>query len=139
MSHPLTRLEITLDPETPYDKVPWPSVYVLDDLQMCFDEAKATDTERFILNALLQGVGSLNDLGRKTRAKIESLMSLYVKFIKISEADYTTMLNQLRSFTTKADPSAATDPDQPPKPPAPSLPDWVQKAMAADSYDEMPP
>ncbi len=138
LSHPLTRLEITLDPETPYDKIPWPTLYVLDDLQMCFSEMKATDTERFILNALLQGVGSLNDLGRKTRAKIESLMNLYVKYIKVTPQDYAAILAQLRAYTNGTAQSDATDPDQPPKPPAPQLPDWAAEADAAEPENELP-
>ena len=138
LSHPLTRLELTLDPAVPYDEINFPTVYFLDDLQMCFEESKATDTERFILNALLQGVGSLNDLGRKTRVKIESLMNLYVKFINISASDYSTILNQLRAYTVGTAASDATDPDQPPKPADPPLPDWLSDAEAAEDDDLLP-
>lgn len=105
---------------------------------MCFEESKATDTERFILNALLQGVGSLNDLGRKTRAKIESLMNLYVKFINISASDYNAILDQLRTYTIGTAASDATDPDQPPKPTDPPLPDWLSDAEEAADDDLLP-
>lgn len=138
LPRPLTRLEITLDPATPYDNAPFPTVYYLDDLQMVWEEAKATDTERFILNALLQGFGSIKDLGRKTREKIDRLIKLYVRYIEITPQDYTAILSQLRVYTNGTAQPDATDPDQPPKPPAPPLPDWVRNAMSADSYDEMP-
>ena len=70
LGHPLTRLELTLEPETPYDDVNWPKVYFVRDLQLTFDELKLNDTERFILGALFQGYGSLSQQGRKTREKL---------------------------------------------------------------------
>lgn len=66
---PLTRLEITPDPAIPYKKIKFPTVYYLDNLQVQIEEMKVTDTERFILNAILQGYGSTKQLGRKTREK----------------------------------------------------------------------
>lgn len=129
LPQPLTRLEITLDPAIPYDKVPWPEVYFLDDFQMCFSELKATDTERFILNALLQGVGTLNDLGRKTRAKIEELQEEYVKPIIIEKEQYDAILKQLRAFRKNDTQFNLCDPDQPPK--EQKYPDWVSAAERA--------
>lgn len=64
LNYPLTRLEMTLDPATPYEKVNFPTTYYLDDYQLCFSGQKATDTERFIINALLAGCGTLDQLGR---------------------------------------------------------------------------
>ena len=137
LNHPLTRLEITLDPAVPFEDVPWPTVYFLNDLQMCFEEVKATDTERFILNALLQGFGSLNDLGRKTRAKIETLMRLYVKYIEITPQDYAAIQSQLWAYITGPTQTTASDPDQPP-PPELDYPDWVSDADSAEPYEELP-
>ncbi len=57
LNYPLTRLEMTLDPSTAYDQANFPTVYYLDDLQMCFSGYKATETERFIMNALFWGAG----------------------------------------------------------------------------------
>jgi len=140
LPRPLTRLEITLDPATPFEEINFPTVYYLNDLQMVFEETKATDTERFILNALLQGYGSPKDLGRKTREKTEKLMSLYVKHVKISPKDYAAILSQLRSYIN--DPQTdATDPDQPPAPPPkplPELPDWIKAAEAAEELPLSP-
>lgn len=132
LSRPLTRLEITLDPATPFENISWPTVYYLDDLQMCFEEIKATDTERFILNALLQGFGSLKDLGRKTREKIDRLMKLYVRYIEITPQDYAAILSQLRAYTNGSNQNPATDSDQPPPLPEPSVPDWVIEAESAE-------
>lgn len=130
LPRPLTRLEITLDPATPVEEVNFPTIYYLNDLQMVFEETKATDTERFILNALLQGYGSPKELGRKTREKIEKLLQLYVRYIEISPKDYAAILTQLQSYTNDAQ-TDATDPDQPPPPQKP-LPDWIKDAEAAE-------
>lgn len=137
LPRPLTRLEITLDPATLYEDVSFPKVYFLNDLQMVFDEVKATDTERFILNALLQGYGSLHDLGRRTRDKMERLMSLYVKWIQITPQDYATLLGQLRTYTNGTIHHDTTDPDQPPKTLDQSLSDWVSEAEATDTDEEL--
>lgn len=133
LNHPLTRLEMTLDPATPYTEVIFPTVYYLDDLQLCFDETiKATDTERFILNSILQGCGTLEQLGRRTREKVKVLMDRYVKYIKITERDYNKILGQLASYKNGKLEVTASDQDQPP-PKKPSLPDWVQEAERAES------
>lgn len=124
LPEPLTRLEITLDPTLPYNTIQWPKVYVLDTPQLCLSEMKATDTERFILNALLQGFGSLNDLGRRTRAKMEDIMSLYVTPIKIGQQDYKNILKQLSEYTKGTVQFEISDPDQPPSPP-PKYPAWA--------------
>lgn len=85
---------------------------------------KATDTERFILNALLQGCGSLNDLGKKTKDKMETLMELYVKTVKIRPQDYSTILKQLNEYVKGTVQFEISDPDQPPPLP-PKYPAWV--------------
>ena len=121
---PLTRLEITLDPALPYNSIQWPKVYVLDTPQLCLSEMKATDTERFILNALLQGCGSLNDLGRRTKDKMEILMELYVRKIEIKPLDYSAILKQLNEYVKGTVQFGISDPDQPPPPP-PKYPNWV--------------
>lgn len=98
LDYPLTRLELTIDPATPYDKVNFPEVYVLDALDLCTDEIKATDTEKFIVNALLQGFGSLNDLGRKTRAKVKTLLQEHVHFVEVPYETYMAMLSQVCQY-----------------------------------------
>lgn len=77
LNYPLTRLELTLDPTLDYEKVSFPTVYCIDTTENV-DDIRITDTEHFILNALLQGYGSIDGLGRKTRKKMEELMRLYV-------------------------------------------------------------
>ena len=98
LEHPLTRLELTLNPETTYADIPWPTVYYIDTLDACFDGVKITDTERFILTALLDGHGSLTDLGRKTRSKMELLMEKYLRSVDIAAEDYETILRQLQTY-----------------------------------------
>lgn len=98
LGYPLTRLELTLDPETPYDDVNWPKVYFVRDLQLAFDELKLNDTDRFILGALLQGYGSLSQLGRKTREKLSKVMENYVDFFRLPWDAYEKIRAQLRDF-----------------------------------------
>ena len=132
LGHPLTRLELTLDPTTPYEQVNFPVVYYLDDLQLCFDETvKAGDTERFILNAILQGCGTINQLGRKTREKIKVLLERYVKYIEVSPQEYQKIISQVNGYKNSSNQPTSIDPDQPPKK-EPELPEWVKGAEKAD-------
>lgn len=98
LDYPLTRLELTLDPAIAYEDVNFPVVYCLDLAAKADERVKVTDTEKFILNAILQGCGTLNDLGRKTRAKIDSLMQNYAKKIRISPEAYSKVLAQLADY-----------------------------------------
>ena len=98
LDYPLTRLELTLDPATPYEDVNFPVVYYLNSASRVAERVKVTDTEKFILNAILQGYGTLNDLGRKTRAKIESLLNYHVEQIRISPEAYSKILSQLAGY-----------------------------------------
>lgn len=98
LDYPLTRLELTLDPKIPYEKVNFPTVWCLSNQQMALDGLKVTETEKFIVNALLQGYGTLNDLGRKTRAKIEKLLKNYIRKIEITEETFSKILQQLKEF-----------------------------------------
>jgi len=65
---------------------------------MQFDELTITDTERFILGAILQGYGSTKDLGRKTRAKTENLLNNYIEYVELPEEIYNTLLKRLEHF-----------------------------------------
>ena len=100
LDYPLTRLELTLSPETQYGDLPLPKVYYINSRQVTFEDLRITDTERFVLNAILQGCGSTRDLGRKTRAKIESVMENYITTVRISEDDYSKILNRVEAFKT---------------------------------------
>lgn len=112
LNYPLTRLELTLDPESRYDDVNWPAVYFVRDLQMAFDEFKLNDTERFILGALIQGYGSLSQLGRKTREKLSKVMKTYADFFTMPKDIYRQIQKQLKSFLSY---------------PAYPLPGWPEK------------
>lgn len=102
LDYPLTRLELTLDPGIPYEKTNFPTVYYLKSTCTNNDNIKMTDTERFILNALLQGHGTINELGRKTRAKMEMLMTYYICQVSISSKIYGRVLAQLDRYLPAA-------------------------------------
>lgn len=131
LTEPLTRLEITLDPATPYEKIKFPTVYYIETMQVSMEEQKITDTERFIVGALLQGYGAVTDLGRKTREKITRLLERYVKEVQISQQDYERILAQVRGYTTGQAPIEPTDKDQAPRK-APKTPAWVSDAEQAE-------
>ena len=98
LNYPLTRLELTLDPTLDYEKISFPTVYYIDSSEPVDDAVRITDTERFILNALLQGYGSLDGLGRKTRKKIEELLRYYVKKVEITKVMYQKTVEQLNEL-----------------------------------------
>lgn len=101
LDSPLTRLELTLTPSATYDKLNIPEVYVLNPAQMAMDGIRLTDTERFIVNAVLQGCGKVTDLGRKTRDKIKGIMDDHLRKIEISETSYAQILEQLTTYCTE--------------------------------------
>ena len=131
LTEPLTRLEITLDPATPYEKIKFPTVYYIETMQVSMEEQKVTDTERFIVGALLQGYGAVTDLGRKTREKITRLLEGYVKKVEITQKDYEKILKQVRGYMTGEAIAEATDKDQAPRK-GPETPAWVTQAEQAE-------
>lgn len=135
LSYPLTRLELTLDPEMPYSKINFPTVYYLDELQMCIDETKVTETERFIIDALLQGCGTVDQLGRRTQAKIKELMESYAKRVEINEQDYSRIVSQVNGYKSGTIQADATEADQPPQKES-ELPEWLQEAKEAQTVQK---
>ena len=133
LPYPLTRLEITLDPTTPFAALPWPNAYYIKRWQIGVEELSINDTEHYILSALLAGYGSTRYLCRKTREKMEKLMAYYVQAITITPHDYAAILFTLNSFLRYPSYDLGLehiDFDQPPQP-CPLLPDWVQEANNA--------
>lgn len=132
LDYPLTRLELTLDPTVPFQEIPWPPVYYIVNRQMDMEELRVTDTERFVLGALVEGYGSVTELGRKTRAKMEKMLTHYVGWVSISHGDYNLILSELQSFLNypgMVDLAAnGVVHDQPPPP----LPSWVEDADRQD-------
>lgn len=71
----ITRLELTIDPSTPYQKIRWPQAYIVHTRQAQLDElTRLTDTERALLDGVLVGAIDLTKLGRKARQKLEQYM-----------------------------------------------------------------
>lgn len=98
LHYPLTRLELTLDPEQSYEDINFPTVYFVQDMQMTFADMDLNETDRFILGALLQGYGELSQLGRKTREKMKRVMSDYVTYFSLPRERYEAILAQLKDF-----------------------------------------
>ena len=100
LDYPLTRLELTLNPITPYEEINFPKVYVVDDAAMALAAEKLTDTDRFILNAVVQGCGQVTDLCRKMGEKIKCILNDYISEIEITRDSYEKILNQVNSYCT---------------------------------------
>lgn len=134
LSYPLTRQEVTIDPATPYEKIAWPRAYFVQRQQVDISEMNMTDTERFILSALLAGYGTTKDLGRKTREKMDKIMLTHIEYIELTKQEYTLVLACLREFLdypTKDLKIPQIDADQPPAPRT-AIPTWVKEAEKAD-------
>lgn len=100
LDYPLTRLELTLNPITPYEEINFPKVYVVDDDAMTLATEKLTDTDLFILNAVVQGCGQVTDLCRKMGEKIKCVLNDYLSEIEITRDCYEKILNQINSYCT---------------------------------------
>ena len=98
LKYPLSRLELTLSSETPFEKINIPTVFCVDEASLTCLNASLNDTQRFIVNAIMQGYGTLNDLGRKTRVKIEAAMRNNLRVISISQCFYDAILEQLLEY-----------------------------------------
>lgn len=132
---PITRLELTLDPATPFQNISWPKAYAIKTRQAKLNDFRhLTDTERVVLDGILAGAIDLTRLGRKTRLKLEQYMEGYVQWITVSATDYRKVLANLRTLTEypKVDLGVEVIPDRPPRSqPDLFLPDWVRKAEEA--------
>lgn len=98
LEEPLTRLELTLDLQTSYANVNWPAVYYLEQKELDLSGIRLTDTDRFILRMILQGHGSLAELGRKTKKKMALLVDQQAKKVEISKMDYEVILKQVQTY-----------------------------------------
>ena len=102
LTYPLTRLEMTLDPSVPYENIPFPQVYYYDGRSASLEERQhLTDTDLFILQALLVGAGKVEQLGRRKREQMQRVLESYTKPLFISENDYYAVWAQLASWTNK--------------------------------------
>lgn len=121
----ITRLELTIDPATPYQSIRWPRAYAIKTQQTQIDELHLTDTERVLLDGILAGAIDLTRLGRKTRLKLERYMGHYVQWLTVPAADYKQILNRANGFLAfpRVDLQAGPiDLDELPR----SLPAWVR-------------
>lgn len=98
LDSPLTRLELTLSPDTPFENINFPKVFCVNEDCADCQNARLTDTQRFIVNAVIQGFGTLNGLGRKTRAKIEVVLKEKLRTVSISKASYNAIIEQLQEY-----------------------------------------
>lgn len=96
LDYPLTRLELTLSPDIPFENINLPKVFCVNEVCADCQDARLTDTQRFIVNAVIQGFGMLNGLGRKTRAKIEGVLKENLRTVSISEDSYNAIIEQLQ-------------------------------------------
>lgn len=93
--YPLTRLELTLNYQQSFLELNFPKVYYINTSQMHIDELSMTNTDRFILQALLTGHGGLPELGRKTRKKMEQILTYYTRTVQLDRKVFDEIHRQL--------------------------------------------
>lgn len=98
LNSPLTRLELTLSPQMEYDELHIPDVYVVTDYQLRLDGIKLTDTDLFILNAILQHCGQITSLGRGEKAKIKAIIDSYLQKVILPLQNFRQIQSQLRNY-----------------------------------------
>ena len=98
LDDPLTRLELTLSPNMAFEDINFPTVYCLGEGDVESHAVRITDTDRFIINSVLQGYGTLTDLGRKTRTKIEGILKENLRTVYINRESYEAVLVQLQQY-----------------------------------------
>lgn len=106
LSHPLTRLEVTVSGDSmSFDDVSsiWPKVLVLDDLQMVFDSVKVTDVDRFIVRTLILEPERIRELSWHKAKKIRCTMERYTRFLKLDKPVYERIISQLYIYSQLLD------------------------------------
>lgn len=98
LDDPLTRLELTLDPKMAFEEINMPTVFCVEQSDLDLTGLKLSDTDRFVLRVILQGHGSLAELGRKAKKKMATLVNQCAKKVEISETDYNAILQQLQGY-----------------------------------------
>lgn len=98
LDYPLTRLELTLSPDTPFENINLPTVFCLDESYSGPQTIRLSDTQKFIVNAVIQGYGVLNDLSRKTKSKIEAALRERLRTVVITRGSYNAILEQLKEY-----------------------------------------
>lgn len=98
LDYDLTRLELTIDPSVPFSELAFPIVYFWDASKLSLNKVRITDTERYIIGAFLNGYGSLGDLGRKTKQKIQLLLDCYIQCVTVDPQDYAAIIDQVNSY-----------------------------------------
>ena len=74
---------------------------------------------------------TLDQLGRRTREKINVLMADHVKAVEISRNEYEQMISQVKGYVSGKVETAVVDQDQPP-PQGMNFPAWVREAEASE-------
>ncbi|GFP78563.1 hypothetical protein bsdtw1_04800 [Clostridium fungisolvens] len=101
LDYPLTRLELTIDADLNcYDEIKriFPTVYVIDDLQLCFDTEKLTGTDKVLFFSCLDNMDYLSMLSRKKKEKIVKMMSTYFTTFQFNEQQYNVITNELLNY-----------------------------------------
>lgn len=101
LNYALTRLEITVDYQSnkySHFVTLLPEVYVLEDLQLAFDELGLNDTDRFILYSIVDNLDNIKMLGRGKRKKIECILSKYTQKLKVDIDTYNELVHSLEMY-----------------------------------------
>ena len=96
----LTRIEFTFT-ETNYKKaiIGLPDIYITDYKQLEIDGVgDINDTEKFILNTLIERPTRINELGRYMKQKMKNILAYYIYTYTLTEKDFYKTLDILKSI-----------------------------------------
>ena len=101
LDYPLTRLEITMkyDQSSVTDFLAvFPVVRYVNSGQLSLDDMIMSDTDRYIVSKILDNPAEVNQLSRKTRKKIESIITRYSQILGPDAESYMSILTQILEY-----------------------------------------
>lgn len=102
LNYPLTRLELTIAPDSNIDHY-LPRVRYFDDLQMVFNDLKISGSDRLILRRVLEHPDELGELPQVKKKKINEILEHYTKTVEVNKGIYALILLNLNKFRTMID------------------------------------
>lgn len=102
LNYPLTRLELTLAPNSIISDY-MPVVKYFDDLQMVFNDLKLSGSDRLILRRCIEHPDELGELSYYQRKRFNLILEHYTKSVVPDEGCYLAILSVLSRFTRLLD------------------------------------
>lgn len=113
LSYPLSRLELTLDGmDRTFDSISelFPQVFVIDDLQLCFESCKVSATDKIMLQHIYQTPTDILLYDTRGRKRIHSILNNYCRVLRLDSGCVYQILNLFHRFFEVHDLSVVVSP-----------------------------